>query len=139
MSRDYRWCSAHQQGHSLDAEPCPAWLDALAVREAVLAQRRYEWRRARNRAGRWRRCLVCSRRFDAGAERKRGRPQELCSAACQEIRDNELRRLRHAGIRTRPRKSGARPRWHLRMSPEVVAFLDYFPDGGYVVKEHPDD
>jgi hypothetical protein len=129
--KGYRWCSTCRVGHPVDTDVCPDWLTALRTREAVLEQRRQEWRRANNRNQRWRNCIVCCRKFDTGKQPKRGRPQELCSAACQEIRDNDLRKLRHAGIssqRKRP-KHGLRTRGVLRASPEVEAFLQAFPDG----------
>lgn len=128
--KDYRWCSVHQEGHPLGGAPCPDWLEVLAVREAVLEQRRQEWRRARNRNRRFRSCIVCNRRFDAGAPR-RGRPQETCGAACAQLRDNELRKLRRAGASTRRRRPahGLRTRGVLRASPELLDFLAAFPDG----------
>ena len=129
-SRDYRWCSVHRVGHPLAGGDCPEWLDALSVREAVLEQRRQEWRRGKNRNQRYRNCIVCGRRFGGGAP-KRGRPQEMCSAACQEIRDNDLRKLRRAGVKTRRKRPahGLRTRGVLRATPELLDFLGAFPDG----------
>lgn len=126
----YRWCSGCQEGHPLDGDVCVAWLDALAAREALHRRRRAAWQRARNRAGRWRRCLVCSQRFDAGTPR-RGRPQELCSAACQELREADNQRARRAGspVQRRHNRTGLRTRGVVRASEEVLAFLEAFPDG----------
>jgi hypothetical protein len=99
-------------------------------RERSIERQRDRWRRTTNRGYRFRRCLVCNRVFDGGAVRK-GRPSELCGNACREIREAETQRLRRAGRavnRKRPAGHGLRTRGALRVSPEVLEFLDAFPD-----------
>jgi hypothetical protein len=128
--KGYRWCTGCQQGHPADESPCAVWLAALAVREAALEQRRQDWQRARNRAQRWRKCITCGRRWDAGPP-KRGRPSETCSAACADIREADNQRARRAGtpVQRRRNKTGLRTRGVLRATPELLDFLGAFPDG----------